>query len=157
MNEDIKKMGPVRLFLTTFDHQKIIFIYFFIFQDDFETLTFPTARIENVMKLDEDVSHISAEAPILLSKAAEIFIKEITCQAWIQTKFNHRQLLMKDDIANGIVKDEQFDFLIDQVPRKAIREDVTYLKTATQQALEQVIFICTYTILVLLRKFVASN
>jgi histone H3/H4 len=45
------------------------------------------------MKLDEDVKMISAEAPVLFAKAAEIFINELTLRAWIHTEDNKRRTL----------------------------------------------------------------
>ena len=40
---------------------------------DLKTQSLPLARIKKIMKLDGDVKMISAEAPMLFSKAAEIF------------------------------------------------------------------------------------
>lgn len=70
------------------------------------------------MKLDEDVKMISAEAPLLFSKAAEIFIHELTLRAWVHTENNKRRTLQRNDIAMAITKYDQFDFLIDIVPRE---------------------------------------
>lgn len=79
------------------------------------------------MKLDEDVKMISAEAPLLFAKAAEIFIHELTLRAWVHTENNKRRTLQRNDIAMAITKFDQFDFLIDIVPReelKPVRKDV---------------------------------
>lgn len=46
----------------------------------------PLARIKKIMKLDEDVKMISAEAPLLFAKATEIFIHELTLRAWLHTE-----------------------------------------------------------------------
>ena len=73
------------------------------------------------MKLDEDVKMISAEAPVLFAKAAEIFIHELTMRAWIHTEDNKRRTLQRNDIAMAITKYDQFDFLIDIVPRDDIK------------------------------------
>jgi nuclear transcription factor Y gamma len=45
------------------------------------------------MKLDDDVKMISAEAPMLFAKAAEIFIHELTLRAWVHTEDNKRRTL----------------------------------------------------------------
>jgi nuclear transcription factor Y gamma len=45
------------------------------------------------MKLDEEVKMISAEAPIIFAKAAEIFIQEVTIRAWMHTEENKRRTL----------------------------------------------------------------
>lgn len=81
----------------------------------------PLARIKKIMKLDEDVKMISAEAPVLFAKAAEIFIHELTMRAWIHTEDNKRRTLQRNDIAMAITKYDQFDFLIDIVPRDDIK------------------------------------
>ena len=44
------------------------------------------SRIKKIMKLDEDVKMISAEAPVLFAKATEMFIHELTMRAWIHTE-----------------------------------------------------------------------
>ncbi|XP_054275748.1 nuclear transcription factor Y subunit gamma-like isoform X3 [Macrosteles quadrilineatus] len=101
MTEEIKKISQVRL--------------------DVKTQALPLARIKKIMKLDEDVKMISAEAPMLFSKAAELFIHELTLRAWIHTEDNKRRTLQRNDIAMAITKYDQFDFLIDIVPRDEIK------------------------------------
>lgn len=61
---------------------------------------------------------ISGEAPVLFAKAVEIFIAELSLRAWINTEDNKRRTLQRNDIASGISKYDQFDFLIDIVPRE---------------------------------------
>ena len=48
-------------------------------------------RIKKIMKLDEDVKMISAEAPVLFGKACEMFIHELTMRAWVHTEDNKRR------------------------------------------------------------------
>ncbi|KAG7252182.1 hypothetical protein CRUP_024550, partial [Coryphaenoides rupestris] len=60
---------------------------------DFRVQELPLARIKKIMKLDEDVKMISAEAPVLFAKAAQIFITELTLRAWIHTEDNKRRTL----------------------------------------------------------------
>lgn len=82
----------------------------------------PLARIKKIMKLDEDVKMISAEVPLLFAKAAEIFIHELTLMAWVFTEENKRRTLQRSDIAMALSKHDQFDFLIDIVPREEVNE-----------------------------------
>merc|ERR1719220_2816919 len=91
----------------------------------------PLARIKKIMKLDEDVKMISAEAPVLFAKAAEMFIHELTMRAWIHTEDSKRRTLQRNDIAMAITKFDQFDFLIDIVPREEIH------KTGNQEQVPQ--------------------
>ncbi|XP_018321406.1 nuclear transcription factor Y subunit gamma isoform X2 [Agrilus planipennis] len=88
---------------------------------DLKQQVLPLARIKKIMKLDEEVKMISAEAPLLFAKAAEIFIHELTLRAWIHTEDNKRRTLQRNDIAMAITKYDQFDFLIDIVPRDDIK------------------------------------
>lgn len=93
----------------------------------------PLARIKKIMKLDEDVKMISAEAPLLFAKATEIFIHELTLRAWLHTEDNKRRTLQRNDIAMAISKYDQFDFLIDIVPRDEIKpKKEAETKTAVQ-------------------------
>lgn len=85
---------------------------------DFKSHALPLARIKKVMKADEDVKMISAEAPILFAKGCEIFITELTMRAWIHAEENKRRTLQRSDIANAISRSDMFDFLIDIVPRE---------------------------------------
>ncbi|VDP05325.1 unnamed protein product [Soboliphyme baturini] len=75
------------------------------------------------MKLDEEVKAqmISAEAPILLAKAAEMFIEELTLRAWVHTEDGKRKTLQKSDISKAVSKYDQFDFLIDIIPREEVK------------------------------------
>lgn len=85
---------------------------------DFKNHQLPLARIKKVMKTDEDVRMISAEAPILFAKGCDIFITELTMRAWIHAEENKRRTLQKSDIAAALTKSDMFDFLIDVVPRE---------------------------------------
>ncbi|KAJ2515111.1 hypothetical protein GGI11_003855 [Coemansia sp. RSA 2049] len=87
---------------------------------DFKTHLLPLARIKKVMKSDPDVKvqMISAEAPILFSKACEIFITEITQRAWLNAEENKRRTLQRQDVSFAAQRSEMFDFLIDVVPRE---------------------------------------
>ncbi|KAJ1644196.1 hypothetical protein LPJ64_004109 [Coemansia asiatica] len=87
---------------------------------DFKLHLLPLARIKKVMKSDPDVKvqMISAEAPILFSKACEIFITEITQRAWMNAEENKRRTLQRQDVSFAAQRSEMFDFLIDVVPRE---------------------------------------
>lgn len=84
---------------------------------DFKTHQLPLARIKKIMKSDEEVRMISAEAPVMFAKACEMFILELTLRSWIHTEENKRRTLQRNDIGMAITKTDIFDFLIDIVPR----------------------------------------
>jgi hypothetical protein len=48
----------------------------------------------------------------------EVFIAEITARAFIIADSNKRRTLSRSDIAKALGKSDQFDFLIDVVPRE---------------------------------------
>eukprot|EP00978_Attheya_sp_CCMP212_P001299 scaffold2708_cov54-Attheya_sp.AAC.3 len=75
----------------------------------------PLARIKRIMKSDEDVRMISAEAPVLFAKACEVFILELTLRSWAVSQHNKRRTLQKEDIREAIVKTDVFDFLVDVI------------------------------------------
>ncbi|KZT37094.1 histone-fold-containing protein [Sistotremastrum suecicum HHB10207 ss-3] len=85
---------------------------------DFRHPALPLARIKKVMKSDPEVKvMIAADAPILFCKACEMFIAEMTARAFLVADSNKRRTLSRADIAKALSKSDQFDFLIDIVPR----------------------------------------
>ncbi|GHJ87886.1 hypothetical protein NliqN6_4288 [Naganishia liquefaciens] len=106
--------------------------------DEFKTFGLPLARIKKVMKSDPDVKMISAEVPVLLSKACEIFIAELTCRAWLVAESHKRRTLQKSDVASAIGFSDMFDFLIDIVPREeAISKSELGMKRRTARMKEK--------------------
>lgn len=95
-------------------------------EHDFKNHQLPLARIKKVMKTDEDVKMISAEAPILFAKGCDVFITELSMRAWIHAEENKRRTLQKSDIAAALTKSDMFDFLIDVVPREEEKPKKTY-------------------------------
>ncbi|XP_038683164.1 nuclear transcription factor Y subunit C-1-like [Tripterygium wilfordii] len=91
--------------------------------NDFKNHQLPLARIKKIMKADEDVRMISAEAPILFAKACELFILELTMRSWLHAEENKRRTLQKNDIAAAITRTDIFDFLVDIVPRDEIKDE----------------------------------
>ncbi|KAK9927253.1 hypothetical protein M0R45_024446 [Rubus argutus] len=87
----------------------------------------PLARIKKIMKKSgEDVKMISGEAPIVFSKACELFIEELTRRSWATTMQGKRRTLHKDDVASAVVATDIFDFLVSLVSETASHsEDVT--------------------------------
>jgi nuclear transcription factor Y, gamma len=79
------------------------------------TIIFLTFALQ-IMKSDEDVRMISAEAPVLFAKACEFFIHEMTLRAWNAAEEHKRRTLQRGDIATAISRTEVWDFLLDSVP-----------------------------------------
>ena len=75
----------------------------------------PLARIKRIMKSDEDVRMISAEAPVLFAKACEMFILELSLRGWAYSENNKRRTLQKEDIKEAIQRTDILDFLADVI------------------------------------------
>jgi nuclear transcription factor Y gamma len=75
----------------------------------------PLARIKRIMKSDEDVRMISAEAPVLFAKACELFILDSSIRSWNYSQLHKRRTLQKEDILEAIQKTDIFDFLVDVI------------------------------------------
>lgn len=73
----------------------------------------PLARIKRIMKSDEDVRMISAEAPVLFAKACELFILDLSIRAWNYSQLHKRRTLQKEDVREAILMTDIFDFLVD--------------------------------------------
>ncbi|KAI8644606.1 histone-fold-containing protein [Parasitella parasitica] len=110
-----------------------------MFESDFKNHPLPLARIKKVMKTDQEVKMISAEAPVLFAKGCEIFITELTKRAWVHAEENKRRTLQRSDIATAISKTDMCDFLIDIVPREeAVKtQSVPYEQPQQQQQQQQ--------------------
>ncbi|KAH0703116.1 hypothetical protein KY285_017394 [Solanum tuberosum] len=81
---------------------------------DFKSnLLLPPNRIKKIMKTDKDVRMIAAESPVLLAKACELFIQELTLRSWLKAEENHRRTLKKDDVTDVIMQTDTLDFLLD--------------------------------------------
>ncbi|CAL0300082.1 unnamed protein product [Lupinus luteus] len=91
---------------------------------DFKNHSLPLARIKKIMKADEDVRMISAEAPVIFARACEMFILELTLRSWNHTEENKRRTLQKNDIAAAINRTDIFDFLVDIVPREDLKDEI---------------------------------
>ncbi|KAK4804135.1 hypothetical protein SAY86_003952 [Trapa natans] len=98
---------------------------------DFKNHSLPLARIKKVMKSDEDVRMISAEAPVVFAKACEVFIMELTLRSWIHTEESKRRTLQKTDIAAAISLTDVFDFLVDIIPKDELKEEGLGINKAT--------------------------
>ncbi|KAG0144057.1 hypothetical protein CROQUDRAFT_95459 [Cronartium quercuum f. sp. fusiforme G11] len=105
------------------------------YEADFKDCQIPLARIKKLMKTDPEINvgsellrtfdgrlarlklqMVATEVSVLLDKACEIFINEITVRAFLVANASNRRTVLKGDIAAAISKSEMFDFLIDIVP-----------------------------------------
>ncbi|KAF6148691.1 hypothetical protein GIB67_043289 [Kingdonia uniflora] len=97
----------------------------------------PLARIKKIMKKSgDDVKMISGEAPIVFSKACELFIEELTARSWMVTLQGKRRTLHKDDVATAVIGTDIFDFLVNMVSDSTSRDD-----TQGETSVEERIFV----------------
>lgn len=62
---------------------------------------------------------IAGEAPLVMAKACELMVKDLTLRSWRHTDHNRRKTLQRGDVQAAVGESEIFDFLIDLVPRVA--------------------------------------
>ena len=80
--------------------------------DNFTKLAqLPLARIKNLMKLDDDVTIVSAESVFAITKTTELFVKLLTEQAFGQMQGQKRKTLMKKDLEQVLQQNDIFSFL----------------------------------------------
>ncbi|KAK9893345.1 histone-fold-containing protein [Cystobasidium minutum MCA 4210] len=87
-------------------------------QEDFKTPELPLARVKRVMKTDPEVAMIASEVPVILEKACQIFIADLTARAYIDSP--KRRTLTKADVSRAARQTDMFDFLIDILPREGV-------------------------------------
>lgn len=71
-------------------------------------IRFPIARIKRIMQSDEDIGKVSTSAPVVLSKAIELFMKELLEEV---AKVSKNTRITYDDLKVVILNDIRFDFL----------------------------------------------
>ncbi|TIB90560.1 histone-fold-containing protein [Wallemia mellicola] len=67
--------------------------------------------LKGLRKLVRAFSHSS------WSNIHSVFISELTCRSWLVAESNKRRTLQKSDVSGAVELSDQFDFLIDIVPR----------------------------------------
>ena len=69
------------------------------------------ARIRQVMQADENLVSISPESTLLFSKAAELFVLDLTMRAWAKMDKARRSQLKMVDMGLAMTESELYDFL----------------------------------------------
>ncbi|CAD6259010.1 unnamed protein product [Miscanthus lutarioriparius] len=92
----------------------------------------PLARIKKIMKrsagetADGGARMISGEAPVVFSKACELFVAELTRRAWAATLEGKRRTVHREDVATAVHNTDLFDFLVDVVNADTAGGDDTH-------------------------------
>ncbi|PKU74820.1 nuclear transcription factor Y subunit C-6-like [Dendrobium catenatum] len=79
---------------------------------DFEKQRIPLGTIKRIMMADEDVDIVSNEAPVLLARACEMFILELTHKGWAHADQRCRRTIKKEDIIAAVNETDYCDFLV---------------------------------------------
>ncbi|GJN39468.1 hypothetical protein PR202_gb28589 [Eleusine coracana subsp. coracana] len=79
---------------------------------EYKNHNLPLSRIKKIMKEDDGIKRIAGEAPVVLAKACEMFIQELTMRGWHHAKENKRRTVKKNDITAALARTEVFDFLL---------------------------------------------
>ena len=77
--------------------------------------THPVPDERTAVGNNTDVRMISAEAPVLLAKACELFILDLSIRAFNYSQLHKRRTLQKEDVKEAIQKTDVFDFLVDVI------------------------------------------
>lgn len=81
---------------------------------------FPLTSVHRIMKNDEDVGMVSFDARMIMAKACEMFITDLTIQAYTHTEKDNRKNLKRKDILKAVSQSHIFDFLIDTFPKNEL-------------------------------------
>ncbi|KAE8212557.1 hypothetical protein CF327_g3821 [Tilletia walkeri] len=85
-----------------------------------EPFPIPLARIKKVIKSNDEVSMVSSEAPVLLARACEILIADLTSRAFLIADSHRRRTIQRSDVRDAIAQTDVFDFAIDVLPRDPV-------------------------------------
>jgi nuclear transcription factor Y, gamma len=123
------------------EYVSYVFISCLTATENWKVQALPLARIKKIMKSEEMIIQelekekqskedndnedtkpsvkfmISGESPVLMSKACELLIRDLTFRAWRHTERNRRRTLQRQDLHSAVGESEVYDFLIDIVPR----------------------------------------
>jgi nuclear transcription factor Y, gamma len=79
---------------------------------DFKTHPLPVTRVRRVMKACREVEMVSSEAPIMIAKACEMFIHDLTLRAWINAQENTMSTIETINFYDAICHTDNYKFLI---------------------------------------------
>ena len=91
---------------------------------NFKRQKIPIARIKKVMKTDVDVNMISNDSPIVLAKACELFIIDLSLRAQFFSQ-NKDKELKKQDVIMAIANIPHFEFLKHLIPSRVRMKEVS--------------------------------
>uniref|UniRef100_A0A6B2FA22 Dr1-associated corepressor n=1 Tax=Bothriechis nubestris TaxID=1766655 RepID=A0A6B2FA22_9SAUR len=76
---------------------------------------FPPARIKKIMQTDEEIGKVAAAAPVIISRALELFLESLLKTACHVTQSRNAKTMTTSHLKQCIEQEQQFDFLKDLV------------------------------------------
>ncbi|CAD6888225.1 unnamed protein product [Tilletia laevis] len=80
------------------------------------TSVFPTARMQRIIKSDEDLTNCSAEAAFLIAIATECFIKYFVEESYASARMEKRKAISYKDCQRAVQREWALGFLQEAVP-----------------------------------------
>jgi len=80
------------------------------------TSVFPTARMQRIIKSDEELTNCSAEAAFLIAIATECFIKYFVEEAYASARLEKRKAISYKDCQRAVQREWALGFLQEAVP-----------------------------------------
>ncbi|KAE8248684.1 hypothetical protein A4X13_0g5515 [Tilletia indica] len=80
------------------------------------TSVFPTARVQRIIKSDEDLTNCSAEAAFLIAIATECFIKYFVEESYASARMEKRKAISYKDCQRAVQREWALGFLQEAVP-----------------------------------------
>ncbi|KAK0531755.1 hypothetical protein OC835_003551 [Tilletia horrida] len=80
------------------------------------TSVFPTARMQRIIKSDEDLTNCSAEAAFLIAIATECFIKYFVEESYASARMEKRRAISYKDCQRAVQREWALGFLQEAVP-----------------------------------------
>ena len=76
----------------------------------------PLARVRKIMKLDKEVKNSSKEAALMVQWCTELFLGQLTDEAYGVCKKQRKKMIKYEDISATVRKNEQMLFLAQDFP-----------------------------------------
>ena len=78
----------------------------------------PLARTRKAIHSAAPQHTMSTELILMLTKASEIFIQELTSRAFMAAQESKRRKMLRIDVSSAILKSDHYDFLFDFIPKE---------------------------------------
>ncbi|PVU99330.1 hypothetical protein BB559_000807 [Furculomyces boomerangus] len=77
---------------------------------------FPISRVKRIIKEDKNITALTTEATFLVSKAVEMFVREITANSYKICNHDKRKTIKYKDMSETVQNIDKYYFLEDIIP-----------------------------------------